>query len=633
MKFIEYYKVRIYLSCFQGGMEAYANMKHSLRKKSVILIFFLLVSLLFPTSLAFAENVEATKIVILHTNDTHARVLESDNDGMGFAKLAEKVKAIKEENPNVLLLDAGDILHGLPFATISKGESIVKIMNAIKYDAMAPGNHDFNYGYERLVELKELMDFPMISANVYKDGKPLFTPYIIKEVGGVKIGIFGLTTPETSYKTNPKNVVGLEFKDPAEIAESMVKALKDEDADFIIALAHLGIDEDSEDTSKKVAENVNGIDVIIDGHSHSMLESGLQVGDCLIAQTGEYIKNIGIVEVEFEEGKVISKKAALFSKEQAADLQENTELKEVIDKIDEENNQITSVKVGETAVKLDGERENARTRETNLGNLITSAVLEATGADVALTNGGGIRASIEAGEITTGDIIKVLPFGNYVVTIEAKGQDIVAALEHGTSSYPDQKGAFPQVAGITYTIDLSAEKGSRVIDVKVGGEPIDPEKIYKLATNDFIAAGGDEYTMFKDGKMLAEFSALNEILESYIKELGIVNVEVEGRITVKEVPETEPAEEPEPEPVEEQAQQSAPPAVEEVQQPAPPAAEEEAKEQVAAAAEDVYVVKPDDVLWKIAEKFQLTWQKLAEYNKLKNPHLIMPGQKLLIPAS
>lgn len=190
----------------------------------------------------------------------------------------------------------------------------------------------------------------------------------------------------------------------------------------------------------------------------------------------------------------------------------------------------------------------------------------------------------------------------------------MAALEHGTSAYPEQMGAFPQVAGITYAIDLSREAGSRVTDVIVGGEPVEAEKMYKLATNDFLAVGGDEYTMFKDSNMLGEFSALNEILESYIQELGVVNVQTEGRITIKEEPESEP------EPAEET-------------QPVPVEPEEDAKEQVAAASQDVYVVKPNDVLWKIAQRFGLTWQRLAEYNSLANPHLIFPGQEILIPAN
>lgn len=515
----------------------------------------------------------------------------------------------------MLLLDAGDALHGLPFATISKGESIVRIMNTMGYDVMTPGNHDFNYGYERLMELKEIMEYPLISANVYKDGEPLFTPFVIKEVAGIKVGIFGLTTSETAYKTNPKNVEGLEFKDPVEIAESMVKQLKDEGVDFVIALAHLGIDEDSEDTGKKVAENVKGIDLIVDGHSHSVLESGLEVGDALIVQTGEYTKNLGIVEIEFEEGEVISKKASLFTKDEGADIVEDEEVKDIIAKVDEENNEITSVKVGETAVRLDGERENVRTGETNLGNLITDAMLQASGADLALTNGGGIRASIEAGDITTGDIIKVLPFANYVVVIEAKGSDVLAALNNGVSAYPEQKGAFPQVAGITYTID---EATSTVTDIMVGDEPIDLEKTYKVATNDFIAAGGDEYIMFKDCKVLVELSALNEILAAYIQEMGTVDAKVEGRMKVTQTIKPEPVEEA-PEPVE--------------PTPIPEPEPEKEEDLVAITAEDTYVVKPGDVLWKIAEKFNYTWQKLAEFNKLENPHLIFPGQKILIPAN
>lgn len=549
------------------------------------------------------SGIDYMPLTIVHTNDTHARVEEGTYDGMGFAKIATKVKELRKNNANVLVLDAGDTFHGQTIASLVRGESIVKVMNTIGYDAMVPGNHDFNYGQERLVELSKETDFPIIASNVIKeDGTTLLRPYVIKEISGLKVGIFGLATPETTYKTHPKNVEGLTFKDPVAVAKEMVAELKDK-SDIIIALTHLGLDESSLDTSAKVAEEVKGIDLIVDGHSHTTLPEGKRINGTLIVQTGEYDKNLGIVDMIYEDGK-IEASASLFTKEEAAELEADEDVISVVADIKAENEKITSVVVGNTDIQLDGEREHVRTGETNLGNLITTAMLKATGADIALTNGGGIRASIEQGEITKGEVITVLPFGNYVVEKEIKGSDVLAALENGISSYPETKGAFPHVAGITFKFDPEKEAGKRLVEVKVGGKVIDPDKTYKMATNDFLAAGGDEYEMLADGKVLGEYPGLDEILIEYIQEYGTEDAKVEGRIKVYE-PETKidaPESKPEPK----------------IEAPEPKV--------------DTYVVKEGDVLWRIAKKLGLTWQRLGEYNKLKNPNIIFPGQKLLIPA-
>lgn len=563
-------------------------MKIRLKLISLLLSLMLLVSIITPFSLATAVENEEVNITIVHTNDTHGRVEEGKYAGMGFAKIATKIKELREANENVLVLDAGDTLHGQIIAQLSEGESIIKIMNAMGYDAMVPGNHDFNYGQERLLELSEMADFPIISANILKeDGSKLLTPYIIKELDGVKIGIFGLSTPETTYKTHPNNVEGLTFNNPVETAKEMVAELEDK-TDIIIALSHLGLDQSSEYTSEKIANEVEGIDLIVDGHSHTSLSEGKLIGNTLIVQTGEYDKNLGIVNIKYTNGQITEMTASLFTKEEAAELSEDEELLAVVSEVKAENEKITSVVVGSTDIKLVGEREKVRTGETNLGNLIAEAMLKVTGADIALTNGGGIRASIEPGEITRGDIITVLPFGNYVVVKEVKGSDILAALELGISAYPETLGAFPHVAGITFKFNPEKESGSRLIEVKVNGEPLDPNKTYQLATNDFLAAGGDNYVMLADDKVVGEFAGLDEVLAEHIKVYGVADAKVDGRIQVYT---------PEPEPTVE-----------------------------------TYIVKPGDVLWKIAKKFNLQWEFLAKFNKMKNPHLIFPGQKILIPV-
>ncbi|WP_372999421.1 5'-nucleotidase C-terminal domain-containing protein [Lutispora sp.] len=565
---------------------------------SMLVVLSMVMGLVFGSFTGVYADENTVTITIVHTNDTHSRV----EAGIGFAKVAAKVKELKAANPNTLVVDAGDTLHGQTFATISKGESIIKVMNAVGYDVMTPGNHDFNYGQDRLVELAGMAQFPIISANLVKaDGTTLLEPYVIKEIGGLKIGIFGLSTPETAYKTNPKNVEGLTFANPVEIAKKIVAELQEKEVDAIIALAHLGIDKETVDTSYLVRDNVEGIDLIIDGHSHSTLDTIDNEGkDTKIVSTGEYNNNLGIVNLIFADGELKTVEPSVFSNEEAAELETDADVIAIIEEVKEENKAITSVVVGKTDVELDGVREHVRGGETNLSNLITDAMLAASGADMAITNGGGIRASIDVGDITMEEIITVLPFGNYVIVKEYTGAQILAALEHGTANYPELAGSFAQVAGVTFTLDLNEEAGKRVKDVKIGGQPLDLEKTYKVATNDFMAVGGDGYTMLQEGNLVVELPGLDEVLIEYVKGLESIPAEVRPRMTVIEkVGAKEPV------------------------------VEEPKKE----AATETYVVNPDDVLWKIAEKFGLTWEKLAEFNKLANPNLIFPGQKLMIPAN
>lgn len=570
-----------------------------LRKRiSWMLMLAMVLSLL---SFGYADTATGTNLVILHTNDTHARILEGTYDGMGFAKLAAQIASVRAEHPNVLLLDAGDTLHGQTFATLNKGDNIVRLMNLMAYDAMTPGNHDFNYGKDQLLALSGKMAFPLISANIKQaDGANWLTPSIIKEVGGIKVGIFGLSTPETAYKTHPNNVTGLTFADPVAEAKAMAAQLKDK-TDVIICLAHLGLEDGAEFTSRAVAEAVPDIDLIIDGHSHTVLENGLRIGNTLIAQAGEYDKNLGKVELTVNGGKVTTASASLFTKAQTASVIPNEAVATLIAELDQANKAIIDIKVGSTSVTLQGERGKVRRGETNLGNLITAAMLDATGAEVAMTNGGGIRASIDVGDITRGEVISVLPFGNYVVVKQVTGQDLLDALELGVAKYPEENGPFPHVAGMLFTFDASKPVGARVVSASAKGAAIDPKGLYVLATNDFMAAGGDGYTMFADDKVQGEFPALDEILAAYLGKMGTVSPATDGRVRVIEAPAA-----PAPMPV---------PTV----QPIP-------------ALGTTYTVQINDVLWKIAQQHNTTWQVLAELNQLRNPNLILPGQILTLPA-
>lgn len=567
---------------------------------------------LFNPISAFAED--AKELVILHFNDTHARVKSVEKDGVvtgvGFDRIAQYKQDLLKENPNVLMLDAGDTLHGQPIATLSQGESIVKILNLMGIDAFTPGNHDFNYGFARLQELEKMMNFPIVSANVMdKSGKEVFKPYVIKEMDGFKVGIFGLSTPETSYKTNPKNVETIDFTDTIAAAKKAVEALEKENVDVIIALSHLGLDQ-GDDTSDKVAEAVDGIDLVIDGHSHTTLEEGRMVKNTLIASTGEYDKAFGIVTLKIANGEVTEKSAKLMAAADTKDIVPHPDVVALLADIDKGLNEILSEKIGTSTVMLDGARENVRTKETNFGQLVADAMLDATGAEVALTNGGGIRASIEAGDITKNHIVTSFPFGNYLVTKEVKGKDIKAALEHGLSKYPEQNGGFPHVAGITFTFNTANPAGSRVSDLMVGGSPVDMEKAYLFVTNDFMAAGGDGYTMLKPYATVNEYAAFDEILVNYIKKMGTISTTLVPRMTVNETAPAAPT--PMPEPMHHDGKVIVPSPVETTN----------------------YTVHHDMSIMELAMDHGFAWQHILVLNpEISNPMLkLQAGQVIKLPV-
>ena len=496
------------------------------RVRLSMLIMAILVCAIFPVF-----GAEQTTLTILHTNDTHARV-KDDGKAIGFAKMATYVEELKKEG-NVLVLDAGDMFQGLPIANLEKGQSIVSVVNQVGYDAMVPGNHEFDFGSDNLLELRDKINFPMLSANsVTASGEEVFKPYIVKEFDGVKVGVFGLTTPETYYKTHPNNVKGYEFNEIVASAQKAVKALKEtEKVDVVVMVSHLGLDE-GDLTSDVVAEQVEGIDLIVDGHSHSNLPEGREVNGTLIVSTGEYFTNIGRVDLTITNGKVADTKVKLVSYTDLAEVTANEAITSEIIKLEEEQAKVLETVVGKTSVVLDGERANVRTGETNLGQLATNAMIAETGAQMAITNGGGIRASIPVGDITMKHIQEVFPFGNTVMVKEIKGSDILAALEHGVSGYPEQMGAFPHTAGITFTLYAGEEAGNRIGNVKIAGESLQLDKLYTVVTNDFMAAGGDGYTMFGEYPVKAEYNTLMDILLGYIKDLGEITQEVEARMTV-----------------------------------------------------------------------------------------------------
>ena len=498
---------------------------------------------------AFAETDETTTIKVFHTNDSHSRAKEvvdsktGELTNIGFARFKTFIDS--QQADGKLILDAGDTFHGMPFATIENGNSIAKILKAVGYDAISPGNHDFNYGYERLDVLSYRAGVKPLAANVTIGGKNAFDKYMIKDIDGVKVGVFGLATPDTAYKTNPKNVVGLEFGDKESLialSQEMTDTLREKGCDVVIALCHLGVDPTSEVMSSDIANGVKGIDLIVDGHSHTELNN-YKVGDTYIASTGNYLENVGMVTIKVKNGEVLSVEPKLYSAKDLKNIPEDSKVKSIVDRIDENQKSILNVVIGKTPITLDGQRETNRGGHTNLGRLIASAMLEETGADIALTNGGGIRATIEKGDVTKGDVINVLPFGNYIVTKQVKGQDIIDALNHGMKF---GAGSFPHFAGMTVEakkMESVGENGvtitkGKVLSVLVDGKPINPNATYTLATNDFMAAGGDGYTMLGSYPIENEFSALDEALIRYLSKVGddgIKAIDGEERLILTDV--------------------------------------------------------------------------------------------------
>ncbi len=479
---------------------------------------------------ALAEAISDT-ITVIHTNDTHGRILSDvDNGVFGWEKIATIVEQARRENPYTLVLDAGDTWHGTNEALFSQGAAVVEAMNTVGVDVMAPGNHDFNYGQDQMLALSKAAAFELVSANVYKGevaDNRLFTPWVIREFGDLKVGIIGLTTPETTTAAHPKYVGDLTFADPVLTAQTCVGELRSQ-VDVLIALTHLGVDADRE-----LAEQVPDLDLIIGGHSHTELLEAEKVNGVFIAQTGEWSKNVGREQVIVYQGRVVDvvSMAIPFSEDVPVSPRTGKLAAEIEKQVEAELSAI----IAYAPQALDGERASVRTKETDLGNLVADVMRQATGADIAVTNGGGIRASIASGDVSVADIVTVLPFDNTLYTVQLTGAQIKAVLEHSVRLYPEQNGGFLQVSGLTFKFDPSQAAGERVVEVLVNGEQLDLDATYLVATNDFLASGGDGFDAFKEGTDGIDTGLpLKEVLIEYVKETGQVAGAVEGRIVAIE---------------------------------------------------------------------------------------------------
>ncbi|MGN1231519.1 MAG: bifunctional metallophosphatase/5'-nucleotidase, partial [Anaerotignum sp.] len=467
------------------------------------------------------------KLVILHTNDMHGHY-ETTEAQVGIAGVAALKDHYEKLGAEVLLLDAGDFSQGTTLVNHDKGLKAAEYLVEADYDAVSLGNHEFDFGKEAMLDITAALNaggVSVLDANILKEGTKdaFFGDHMIVEKGGQKIGIFGLDTAEAQTKAAPSSIAGLDFADKEEmfaLAQAQVDALKAAGCEYIICICHLGVDEESAGRkSTDLAAAVQGIDLIVDGHSHTELDGGMMVGDTMITSTGSYLANVGTVVVDM---KTMEETADLISAaEYAAEFGEYDEaLASMVAADVEEINGIYAGVFAETTVDLNGERDpGVRNMETNLGDFSADAYLYAAreyvkeagldmSVDVALSNGGGIRASIPAGEISMNTLYTVFPYGNTVVLATVTGEQLLEVLEASTFCTPTALGGFPQIAGAEYTVNTAvpyengeqypdstyyapANPGSRVTITSVNGKPFDLHATYTVVVNSFQAEGGD----------------------------------------------------------------------------------------------------------------------------------------------
>lgn len=494
-------------------------------------------------------------LTILHTNDFHARFepisafdsgcSEADNgEGKCFGGTARLITAVNDaraRSDNTILVDGGDQFQGTLFYTYYKGAMAAEFMNQLGYDAMTVGNHEFDDGPEILRGFVDTVNFPVLMSNADISGEALLSGAIEKsaiiERGGERIGLIGLTPQNTDELSSPgPNVM---FTDPSNAVQAEVDKLEAEGVNKIIVLSHSGYNVDM-----RVAENTTGVDVIVGGHTNTLLgdmEGAVGpyptvVGDTRILSAYAYGKFLGELNVTFDDNGVIVEASGEPIIMDGA-IVEDTGVKERIAELALPLDEIRNKVVAETAGVLTGDRAVCRAMECDMGNLIADAMLARVagqGVQIAIQNSGGIRADIDAGEVTMGEVLTVLPFQNTLSTFEVTGAAVLEALENGASQIEDGAGRFPQVAGLTMTVDVSQPAGSRVSDVMVGGAPIDPAAVYGMVSNNYVRGGGDGYAMFVNAANVYDFGPdLADVVVEYLVQNGPYTPYTDGRITMK----------------------------------------------------------------------------------------------------
>jgi 5'-nucleotidase / UDP-sugar diphosphatase len=674
-------------------------------KKIAALVAFSASTLSLSAAPSFADYT----LTILHINDWHSRI-ESNNkfestcsaeeEGKGeciggAARLKTAIDQRRKalEGQNVLLLNGGDNFQGSLFYTTYKGAAEAEFLNLMKFDAMTVGNHEFDDGEEALVPFLEKVQFPVLSANVHPNAQSKvgdgIKPSVVIEVGGQKIGIVGAVTNDTPELASPGPNISIDEDLKTITAE--VEKLNGQGVNKIIALTHVGYPRD-----KEMIARIPGVDVVVGGHSHSLLSNtdskaegpyptmvdnpeGYKVP---VTQAASYSKYLGEFRVVFDDNGVVKEAKGdplYLDKSIEPDQAVLARIKELAGPIEE----LKAKVVAETAKPIDGSRENCRARECEMGNLVSDAILDRVkdqGIQIAVQNGGGLRASIDQGQVTMGDVLTVLPFQNTLATFQLTGKDIVASLEAGVSEIEEGKGKFPQVAGLKYSFDKSvAPNQGRIKSVEVNDgrqwESIEPDKVYGVATNNFVRGGGDGYTLFEENAQNAyDYGpSLEQVVADYLAANQPYTSKLDGRIT--EIGAAAPAQETgaaqpattaapaaqakpseaaklpdmpagsaniaaEAPKVEGAAEMAAAPAQTETAAPAQPVAVETAAapagQEAVSAMTGEHVIVRGDTYWDLAEKTYgdgMKWHAIADSNPEYQPEQLPVGAKLKIPPA
>ena len=557
-------------------------MRNQGKKRLGILLTVILMLSMAVCSAAEERAEKNGDIYILFTSDVHCGI----DKGFGYAGLQQVRDTLEAQGYETILVDDGDAIQGEPIGTLSEGEAIIDLMNDLNYDVAIPGNHEFDYGMPRFLELVEKADFPYISCNFTYLDELVFEPYIIKEAAGKKIGFVGVTTPLTITASTPvyfqdengEYVYGFMSDDTGErvyqAVQSAVDAAREEGADYVYVIGHMGNGAEFKPwTYADVISHTDGIDVFLDGHSHDtdqVIMKNKDGEDVPRSAVGTKMACIGYSHISAEGDIVETGIWSWPNKTSAPELLDiHNEIRDRVDEAQQELAEELDQVVASTAVTLtinDPEEVDSsgnpvrmiRRAETNLGDLCADAARDQSGADIAFVNGGSIRVSIEKGDITFGNILAVHPFGSMLCVLEVTGQQILDALEWSCRSVPDENGGFNQVSGLTFEINSAidspckADKDGmctgiegerRVQNVMVGGEALDPEKTYTLAGYDYqLRQQGDGYTAYDGAPVLQDNVKLdNQVLIDYIVDTlgGNVGGEYadpygEGRITVLE---------------------------------------------------------------------------------------------------
>lgn len=501
------------------------------------------------------------QLTILHTNDFHARFepigtygdscsAEDNTAGLCFGGTARLVTAVAEaraRNANSVLLDGGGQFYGTLFYTYYKGKMAAEFMNKLGYDAMAVGNHEFDDGPEALRGFADTVAFPVLMSNADVSGEQLLAGRLAKltvvERGGERLGLIGLAPENTPELASPGSNIG--FTSPVDAVAGEVAKLEAEGVNKIIVLSHSGYDVDL-----AVARAVPQVDVIVGGHSNTLLGNSVEgsvgpyptmVGNTAVVQAYAFGKFLGELSVTFDDAGNLTEafgEPVLLDTSIAEDDATVARIAQLAVPLDEIRNQV----VAESAAPIEGERDVCRAMECELGNLVADAMLERVadqGVEIAIVNSGGLRASIDAGEVTMGEVLTVLPFQNTLATFQVSGAEIIAALENGVSEVENGSGRFPQVAGMRFTWDPAQDPGSRIVEVMIGTgggiEPLDTEATYGVVSNSFVREGGDGYAVFADaGNAYDTGRDLAEVIAEYLAANAPYTPFVAGRITAVE---------------------------------------------------------------------------------------------------